>query len=144
MFVSSITHTMITFQDIDKYITRAKIAAPAVDFEALKFFVSEGRLYKSEAIILSGSYSRAKSITLSSAMSKQRGFAVFLHELGHHLTWLQFGDFIDTFSEKEHELYADMFALEMAQAIGFDYERFIERKVGMVPGFYSSKLPALL
>ena len=128
---------MITIYDLHTFVSTVQPVWSAVDFDAISIAIGPKNMNNGE-FNCRGIYSWGKRIVVSSHLSKKVAFAVFLHELGHHLVWLQFGtDFCRTFSKYEHELLADKFALEVAEDLGFDYERWIGRKVGSVSKRYS-------
>jgi hypothetical protein len=128
---------MITYKDIDQFIFRVRPACPVVDFTQLNYYTSVGQLYSSKGKC-GGLYKVGKSITLNSTSGKKEAFAFFLHELGHHLVWLEFGtELCSTFSEYEHEVFADMWALEMAKELNFDYSRWLGRNAMAISKKYS-------
>jgi len=127
---------MITHTDISKFITRVKPVCPAVDFDQLKYYVSVGELYSNKGRC-GGLYKMGKSITLNATSGKKEAFAFFLHELGHHLVWLEFAELCSTFSEYEHEVFADMKAVEMAEELNFDYSKWLGRNAMAISKKYS-------
>jgi hypothetical protein len=135
---------MITISHVRQYINRAKSIAPAVDFDAISIGICKGGM-TSNGRNCRGIYSIGKRITLTNQIGQKEGFAVFLHELGHHLTWLQLGtDVYKTCSEYQLEIFADMFAIEMADELAFEYERWLGRMIGRIPSEYSRQIPALI
>lgn len=135
---------MIDLKDIQIYIERAKIVAPAVDFNAIKICICKGQLTIGGRNCW-GVYNKGKRIIITNKVGKKQGFAVFLHELGHHLTWLQLGSEVySTCSEYELEIFADMYGLEMSLELNFEYEKWLGRKLGKIPSSYSRKIPALI
>ena len=85
-----------------------------------------------------------KRITISSILGKKEAFAVFLHELGHHITFLQLGPEVYRLCSKyELEVFADMYADDIAKELSFNFERWLGRKVGQISSYYSRQIPAL-
>lgn len=120
---------MLTFADIKKMIDLAQPAMPTINLSNINICLSVGRsLSSSSNEIRYGEYSvKYNRIMLSRDISFKRGFAVFLHELGHLLAHAQFGDFCNQISAYEHEMLADNFAMDIADEIGFDFCRWTVR-----------------